>query len=145
MPLTPLTYQVICSHSLTNNEDEQIIIIPISEKEEAELDEGALHTKRDNFSFDIEGSNIICYGEIDFHSNSEDFKVLQNITIQGLKAYVPADYNYDEHCCYSPRKSYRYHDTFDFAKLAQYFHARLNKPQRCCIFKERYHVKKRVK
>ena len=50
---------------------------------------------------------------------------------------VPSDYNYEEHCCYSPIRSYRYYDTTNPAVVAQYMHARLGKPQRCCIFKEK--------
>lgn len=141
MPLTDLTYQVICSRSTSKLEKELIIIIPISEKEELALDKGLLVTKRDGFQFTIDKSTVICYGEIDFHDGSDDFDVIQGMNwldhLGALGICVPSDYNYEEHCCYSPIKSYRYYDTTNPAIVAQYMHARLGKPQRCCIFKEK--------
>ena len=141
MPLTDLQYQVICSRSISKVETELIIMIPISEKEEAALDKGLLVTKRDGFQFTIDKSTVICYGEIDFHDSSDDFDVIQGMNwldhLGLLGIGVPSDYNYEEHCCYSPIKSYRYYDTTNPAVVAQYMHARLGKPQRCCIFKEK--------
>ena len=141
MPVTDLTYQVICSHSISKLEVELIIMISISEKEELALDKGLLVTKRDNLVFTIDKSNVICYGEIDFHDNSEDFDVIQGMNwldyLSSVGLSVPSDYNYEEHCCYSPTKRCRYYDTTNPAVIAQYIHARLGKPQRCCIFKER--------
>ena len=141
MPLTDLKYQVICSRSISKAELELIVMIPISEKEEAALDKGLLVTKRDGFIFTIDKSTVICYGEIDFHDGSDDFEVIQGINwldhLGALGICVPSDYVYEEHCCYSPNKSYRYYDTTNPAVVAQYIHARLGKPQRCCIFKEK--------
>lgn len=116
-------------------------MIPISEKEEKLLDNGFLRTVRNGFSFGIDKRNVICYGEIDFRDGSDDFEVIQGMNwldhIMGLGICVPSDYNYEEHCCYSPTKRYRYYDTSNPAIVAQYFHGRLGKPQRCCIFKEK--------
>ena len=141
MPLTDLTYQVICSRSISKVETELVIMIPISEKEEAALDKGLLVTKRDGFQFTIDKSTVICYGEIDFHDSSDDFDVIQGMNwldhLGALGVCVPSDYSYEEHCCYSPIKSYRFYDTTNPAVVAQYIHARLGKPQRCCIFKEK--------
>lgn len=141
MPLTDLKYQVICSRSISKIESEFIIMIPISEKEETALDKGFLVTKRDGFMFTIDKSNVICYGEIDFNDSSDDFKVIQGMNwldhLGSLGLCVPSDYVYEEHCCYSPIKSCRYYDTTNPAVVAQYIHAKLGKPQRCCIFKER--------
>ena len=141
MPLTDLTYQVICSRSVNKIETELVIMIPISENEEAVLDKGLLVTTRDGFTFTINKSNVICYGEIDFHNNSDDFDIIQGMNwldhLDALGICVPSDYNYEEHCCYSPINSYRYYDTTNPAVVAQYIHARLGKPQRCCIFKEK--------
>lgn len=149
MPITDLTYQVICSHSSISNEVEQIIMIPISEKEELALDNGILHTVRNGFTFTIESKDVICYGEIDFHDNSDDFDVIQGMNwlnwIQGLGICVPSDYSYEEHCCYSPIKSCRYYDTSNPAVVAQYNHAVLGKPKRVCIFKEKHYGARKVK
>ena len=62
MPLTDLTYQVICSHSINKIETERIIMIPISEQEELAIDKGLLVTTRDGFKFAIDKSTVICYG-----------------------------------------------------------------------------------
>lgn len=146
MPITDLMYQVICSHSLTKTEVEQIIMIPISEKEEEALDEGILSTTRNGFTFTIESKDVICYGEIDLHTGSDDFNVIKDMNwlghLQGLGLCVPADYNYDEHCCNSPIKQYRYYDTTNPAVVAQYIHGKLGKPKRCCIFKEKRNGKR---
>lgn len=140
MPLTTAGYQVICSRSISKYVTELIIMIPITEEEEKELDSGLLVTKKGDFTFTIEGNNIICYGEIDFNTNSDDYYVLEDMRwlehLTGIGICVPADYNYKEHTCYSPIRHTRYFDTTNSAIVAQYKHAVLGKPQRCCIFKE---------
>lgn len=145
MPITTLGYQVICSRSLNKIEKELIVMIPITEKEEILLDNGFLEVEHGGQKFAIynnkEKSNIVCYGEIDFHTNSDDYYVIEGMNwldhLQAVGICVPADYVYEEHCCYSPIKSYRYYDTTNPAVLTQYIHGVLGKPQRCCIFKER--------
>ena len=145
MPLTDLTYQVMCSHSINKVEKELVIIIPITEKEEEHLDKGSLRTVKSGITFNIESSDIICYGQIDFSNKSDDYAILEEmrwLDYLGAKGLcIPSDYNYNEHCCYSPISRCRYTETFNPAKVSQYFHARLNKPQRCCIFKERRYGK----
>lgn len=151
MLITDLGYQVICSRSLTNNEKELIIMIPISEKEELALDNGFLQTVRGGHTFNInnnkEQSDIIAYGEIDFHDDSDDFDVIQGMNWLSHLSYrgicVPSDYNYDEHCCYSPNNKARYYDTTNPAIVAQYVHGVLGKPKLCCIFKEKIYASKR--
>ena len=148
MPLTDMTYQVICSRSINKLESELIIMIPISEKEELAIDNGFLQTTRDGFTFSIDKSTVICYGEIDFSTNSDDFDVIQDMNwldhLDSIGIPVPADYDYKEHCCYSPNKFYRYYDTTNPAVITQYIHGRLGKPERCCIFKEKRYGVRRV-
>lgn len=144
MPITKIGYQVICSRSISKIEKELIIIIPINEKEEKFLDSGFLKVVRGNQKFTITSDNIICYGDINLHTNSDDFctiedmKWLEHLTCRGI--VVPSDYNYDEHCCYSPCERARYYDTTNPAIVTQYKHAMLDKPKRCCIFKERIYL-----
>lgn len=132
-------YYVMTSHSSSNKDKKSIIMIPISEAEELELDNGALHVVRDNIEFSILSKDIICYGEIDFSNDSEDMDTIANMNwldhliLQGV--IVPSDYNYEEHCCYPPGKYIRYYDTTNPATVARYVHGCLGKPQRCCIFK----------
>ena len=145
MPITNLGYQMICYHSISKLEREIIIMIPITEKEEKELDSGFLQTNRDNQTFNIHSNEIICYGEIDFHTSSDDYRVIENMKwldhlyVKGLA--VPSDYDYEEHVCYPPGRKLRYTETFNPAVVAQYIHARLNKPERVCIFKEKQYVR----
>lgn len=147
MPITDLDYQVICSHSINKIERELIIITPVSEKEEAELDklnsDNFVVITRGNQDYTIEIRNIIAYGQIDFHQGSDDFSTLENMTwlnhLISRGVCIPSDYNYDEHCCYSPNESHRYYDSTNPAYVAQYYHARLGKPERCLIFKEKWH------
>lgn len=148
MPITNMEYQILCSRSTNNKERELIIMIPISDKEELALDNGLLVTHKSDVTFNIDKHNIIAYGEIDFSDNSDDFNVIQGMRwldhLDGLGIIVPSEYNYEEHCCYSPIKSYRYYDTTNPAVVAQYFHGILGKPKRCCIFKEKRYGNKTI-
>ena len=143
MPVTTIGYQVITSHFINSHETELIIMISLSEKEEKCLDAGFLKCQKDNQTFTITKDNIICYGPIDFHTDSDDFYViedmkwLEHLTARGI--CVPANYDYDEHCAYSDIKTYKYYDTTNPAIVAQYIHGILGKPSSCCIFKEKIH------
>ena len=123
-------------------------MIPISEKEELALDNGLLVTTRNGFTFSIDKSTVICYGEIDFHDNSDDYNAIQCMNwldhLGVLGICVPSNYDYDKHCCYSPNKFCKFYDTTNPAIVAQYIHARLGKPQRCCIFREKRNGNKRA-
>lgn len=145
MPTTDLMYQVICSHFISKREKEVVVIIPITEKEEKQLDTGSLTTTRNDQIFNIESNQIICYGEINFHTNSDDYDTIEQMKwfdyLDAKGISIPSDYDYEEHCCYTPNKKVRWYETFNPAVLAQYYHARLNKPQRVCIFKEKKYVK----
>ena len=148
MPITTMGYQTICSHSSSKNEVESIVIISIDEKEEKKLDKGFLQCVRDDQTFSIHQNEIVCYGEIDFTTGSDDYNTIEEMTwleYLGAKGIcIPSDYNYEEHCCYSPISKCRYTETFNPARLTQYLHSRLGKPQRVCIFKHRSYGTKRV-
>lgn len=120
-------------------------MIPITEHEEKKLDTGELIWSRENITFHITGANKPIYGEIDFTTDSDDYYQLEEMTwLNHLISFgipVPSDYNYKEHCVYSPINAVRWYDTVDPAIVAQYVHARLGKPKRCCIFKFNRKVK----
>lgn len=142
-------YQIISSHSINKMEVENIIMIPITEKEEQQLDNtGVLHWRRNEFSFVITAESKPIYGAIDFHTNSDDYYIIEEMNwfshLVSLGVCVPSDYNYEEHCCYSPIKYSRYYDTVNPAVVAQYKHGTLGKPERCCIFKLKTHATKRI-
>ena len=146
MPTTDLEYAVICSHSINKIEKEVITMIAITDKEEKNLDSGLLICDKGNQHFCIHSDEIICYGEIDFNTASDDYYSLENMKWLDYLDYkgisIPADYDYEEHACYPPSNFIRYTETFNPAVLAQYLHGRLGKPQRVCIFKEKINAKR---
>ncbi len=140
-------YQVICSRSINKMEQESIIMIPITEKEEKSLDNGYLHWVREEGEFVIDNTNKPIYGNIDFNTNSDDYNVIENMNWLDyritLGIHVPSNYDYKEHCCYSDTKRYKTYDTLNPAVVTQYKHALMGKPERVCIFrKKRYGYKK---
>lgn len=149
MILVDTDYQVICSHSLTKAESESIIMISITEDEEVALDKGLLKTVKNGIEFDILSNRVICYGEIDFHNGSDDYYVIEGMSwlnhLIERGICVPANYNYDEHCCYSPINKAKWYDTTNPAIVAQYTHGKLGKPKRCCIFREKKNDNKGTK
>lgn len=147
MPIISTGYTMICHRSITKTDTQCIYMIDISEEDELKLDKGLLIKEVKDKVFSIPSSDVICYGEIDFRTNSDDYLAiscmnwLDYLGVFGIP--VPSDYDYDEHCCNSPLNVYRWYDTTNPAIVSQYIHGCLGKPKRCCIFKERqYGIKK---
>lgn len=137
--------QTMHSHFINKNVIEHIVIIPITEKQEQKLDAGMAYITINNENKVIYSSDVVCYGEIDFSTGSDDF-----LTIKGMNwlddlvthgAYIPANFNYENNNCDAP---YRLEETFNPAKVAQYYHAKLGKPERCCIFKLKGYARRRA-
>ena len=115
-----------------------IVMIPISEEDEQKLDERqAFGITCGNRTFAVGPSNVKYYGEIDFHSGSEDYAILEEshlffpMPFQG--ACIPANYDYEKHCCYSDNKKPKWFDTVNAALVCQYAHGVLGKPKRVAI------------
>ena len=115
-----------------------MIMIPITKDDEEKLD------KRESFNvecgdktFPVGPSNVKYYGEIDFHQGSEDYTILEEshmffpMSFQG--ACIPANYDYDKHCCYSDGRKAKWFDTVNAAIICQYAHGVLGKPERVAI------------
>lgn len=119
----------------------RIIMTYITEEEEKELDnigDGCIELDRGNTTFTITGRSIYCYGEVNFESEEDlntidSFRFLGHLQEKGVS--VPTDYDYKEHCCYSPTRRYRHTETFKPSVLAKYSHGRLGKPERIVLFK----------
>ena len=116
-----------------------IIMAPIDEIEEHALDERTSFTiTRGDTTFVIGPTNVKYYGTIDFHSGSEDYAILEESTLfhtMGFQgAAMPANYDYEKHCCYSDRMRALWFDTVNAAMLGQYAHGILGKPKRVVIF-----------
>ena len=140
------TALVISCRSISKLEKEVILIAPITEEQEKSLDKGFLRYKDSECTFDIDASCKPIYGPIDFTTGSDDYQVLETMNwldhLTGIGIVVPSDYNYEEHCCYSPLKTARYYDTTNPAVVAQYKYACLGKPERVCIFRKRINGRK---
>lgn len=116
----------------------EVIMLPITEEEELKLD------KRESFGketkdriFPLGPANVKYYGEINFNSGSGDYRTLEDsrlffpMEFQG--ASVPANYDYDKHCCYSDNRKPKWFDTVNAALICQYAHGILGKPKRVAI------------
>ena len=134
---------VISCRSISKTEKEVILIAAITEEQEKELDKGFLKYKDSKSTFNIDSSCKPIYGPIDFTTGSDDYNVIETMNwldhLTSIGIIVPSDYNYEEHCCYSPYKRPRYYDTTNPAIVAQYKYACLGKPERVCIFRNRIH------
>ena len=140
MPIDETFFTIITKGKNTLHK-EQIIITGITEKEYYKIKENKeIEIIRGNHKFIISPDNVFCFGEIDFHENSEDCKILDTFNwfselgIQGIP--VPSRYNYDKHECVSPNKCYMWTETFIISVFCRYLHGRLNKPHYTLIFKK---------
>lgn len=115
-----------------------LMMIPITKEEEDNLDKKESFTKEINDKLIPLGpSNVKYYGEIDFNQNSEDYAILEDsrmffsMEFQGVS--IPANYDYEHHCCYSEDKRPKWFDTVNAALICQYTHGILGKPKRVAI------------
>lgn len=133
-------------HILSRNKSgilkKEIIMIPIDEKEEEEIDnigDEMLVFHRGNRSFSISMRNIYCYGEVDF-TNQETvnqinaFKFLDYLGIVGVHIY--SRYDYKTHSCSSPKRHCLWTETWNPAELAKMAHGYLGKPKRILLFNQ---------
>lgn len=128
-------YQSLTCH-IDGRKQTSIIMTYISEKEERQLDKGnTIQIHRDNLTFILGNSNVFYYGNIDFNTGSDDYEKLYDAFYDYDYYTIPLDYDYIEHVCRSPTKMYRTIESNDFAKLAQYRHGVLGKPEKVVIFR----------
>lgn len=137
-------YQIIVSRIIDLHTKHCVIMAPITEEQELEIDNAeSICIKNNNVAFSIMPNKVIFYGEIDFTAGSEDMDTLSEVNWlsdfieRGI--CVPSDYNFDEHCCNSPLPLYRYTQTFRPEVLTKYKYACLGKPQRIVIFNHNIH------
>lgn len=140
--LTGLPYRVIASH-FDKNSKMSIIITAITEENEKEIDAGhTIRLTRGNTIFTIEPNNVLCYGVIDFNTNSSDMDMIKSFDwiskISQNSVTIPSNYDYKNHCAYSDLTSYRWFDTYNTTLVVQYSHGVIGKPKRTIIFKQYY-------
>ena len=141
MPISK-DYQTVIYHTNTTNkegrptEQVRIIMAPITEKEEALLDEGkAFIIHRGDLSFNLNSDNVLAYGEVDFHNDSDDYENIIKVIPYRDIIHLPFNYDYDTHTCKTKTKCYQTYETDNIGAIAQYAHGRLGKPKRVVIFK----------
>lgn len=143
-------YQIILCRTTDFHKQSRIIMIPITEEEEVEIDAKLNREKADvifekqcgKLKVAIKPRDIQFYGEIDFSDTSEDLDEIDKAkwfeSLEEGSVPVPSDYDYNTHCCYSPINKFRYTETFYPSILVRYKHACLGKPERVVIFKATY-------
>ena len=128
--------------NLEKKEEKYLKLMSNGDTEEADCISRYLYTKRNNTVFKITRKSIICYGEIDFNTDSDDFNIIEQMNwlghlgIRGID--IPSHYDYKTHTAFSPHSKPLWFDTTNPALVAQYIHGVLNKPKRCCIFREKF-------
>lgn len=101
--------------------------------------------KRGDKSFKISKNNVYFYGNINFNTDSPDYKEIENMDMfdstdtRGIE--VPVDYIYNTHSVIlninedNPKPRVKTIDTFNFARICQYKHGCLGKPTKVVVFR----------
>ena len=132
-------YQIIVSRTIDLHTKHCIIMAPITEEQEIQIDKAeTVRIETPKVVFSVVPNRVIFYGNIDFKEGSDDMYTLAevnwlaNFIERGI--CIPADYNYEDHCCNSPLPSHRYTQTFRPEAITKYKYACLGKPERIIIF-----------
>lgn len=139
---------------------EQLVMIPITDSEEYVLDiimgnaEG-IYDKVELIDLQdhiIKKDNVLAYGHINLKDNSKDFLSLETLKLNNFNIHkgikIPNNYDYENHCCYvekGKRPNYlnsptlqmdgiNWTTTTNIAKVIQYNHGMLGKPNKVVIF-----------
>lgn len=139
---------------------EQLIMIPITDSDEYILDiiMGNVEEIDDKIelinlqNYTIKKDNILAYGHINLKDNSKDFLSLETLKLYNFNIHkgikIPNNYDYENHCCYvekGKRPNYLnsptlqmdgidWINTTNIAKVIQYNHGMLGKPNKVVIF-----------
>lgn len=112
MPISK-DYQTVIYHTnMTNKEGRpteqvRILMAPITEKEEALLDDDkAFAIHRGDLSFNLSSDNVLAYGEVDFHKDTEDYENIDALIPYRDMVHLPLHYDYDTHTCKTKTKCY---------------------------------------
>lgn len=139
---------------------EQLIMIPITDSDEYILDiiMGNVEESNDKIesvtlqNYTIKKDNILAYGHINLKDNSKDFLSLETLKLHNFDIHkgvkIPNNYDYENNCCYvekGKRPNYLnsptlqmdgidWTTTTNIAKVIQYNHGILGKPNKVVIF-----------
>ena len=135
---------------------EQLVMIPITDANELVIDSLMQNDPRiQNINLQdylIKRDNVLAYGHINLKDNSKDFLSLETLKLHNFNIHkgikVPNNYDYANHCCYvekGKRPNYLnsptlqmdgidWTTTTNIAKVIQYNHGMLGKPNKVVIF-----------
>lgn len=135
---------------------EQLVMIPITDEDESVIDSLMQNDPRvQNVNLQnhlIKRDNVLAYGHINLKDNSKDFLSLETLKLHNFNIHkgikVPNNYDYANHCCYiekGKRPNYLnsptlqmdgidWTTTTNIAKVIQYNHGMLGKPNKVIIF-----------
>lgn len=138
MPISE-DYQTVICHTDgkgATRKQTRILMTPISYKEESQLDRGHnIDVTRGGITFHLGKDNVLAYGEVDFHTGSEDYEHFEDLIDYKDIVHIPVNYDYDTHTCKTDTKMYKTCESTNIADMCQYAHGRLGKPQRVAIFR----------
>lgn len=135
---TSKNYHIL--HTNPSGIGKQIIMIPITEKEENNIDnitDNVLEFHRGNRTFSVRMHNIYCYGEVNLEDKEtcnkiSNFNFLNYLGATGVHIY--SNYDYNTHTCKTPKKYLLYTETWNPLDLVKFAHGTLNKPKRILLF-----------
>lgn len=120
----------------------KIIMIPISEEEEAIIDnigKNIISFTRGKYIFSVSVNDVYCYGETDFNDESilakiDKFNFLNYLGFAGVP--INANYDYETHSCMSTKNKCLWAETWSPAELSKMAHGYLGKPERILLFSQ---------
>jgi hypothetical protein len=133
-------YHILSYNKEPKIKKEMVVMTYISKEEEILIDKGeTVILKRGKCTWLVYPNNVYCYGEVDFHTNSDDMKQIDTFNFldylgwSGIPVY--SNYHYETHECCGTTRACGWTETWHPAIVAQYAHGCLDKPQRIVLFK----------
>ena len=122
-----------------------IIIAPITEEQEKELDSNNMIVLRDQYSrtFIATPKNSYAYGKLNLSPKSEDInKILKAQLFRGFYINIVCftDYDYDSHTVTSDVPGGRWYETDNVENYLPFLHGKIGNPERVVIFKINFDI-----
>ena len=138
----PISKDVVVVHwRIIDKRIRKILMAPITEKQESDLDKGYTISVITHFKgYVLSKEDAIVYGNIDFSNDSNDLDFIRDLEwciedyFKGV--CIPSRYNYEKHTALGNRNGILYYDTVRSDIILKYKHGCLNKPERVIVWKE---------
>lgn len=123
-----------------DNYGNSIIIAPITETDEADLDEGNSIIIKDqhNRTFLVDSKSAYVYGALNLHPKSDDIHKIVKANLFNniyVTVDVPSNYDYESHTVTSTFDKIKWYDTDNPELYLPFLHGKLGKPERVVIFR----------